>query len=304
MQPGNDPPFQALNQSSETFGIFCAIADVPYLDSDIPVLPVQIATQMDGCEFLVHLGDIMEGDTPCTEDRYIMVKDMLLASPIPTFIVPGDNEVRICHRSISSRFDSSFLTCPLFETQWNDCGSDANIDLAWSQWENNFMRLEDNWNHTFPVVRNVDRPENFYFVHKRTLIFGLNIVGGKVHNATEWHARLTSSAEWVKQVVELFVPTSASGVVILAQAQLSDDHMDFFDPLRRLVRDDWNNEIPFLYLHGDGHAYRYRPGFLNQPNLLNIQSEGGVRDPILKIQMDPYGNGPHVTNAFQVDRQL
>jgi hypothetical protein len=101
MQPGNEPPFQALNHSSETFGIFCAIADVPYLDSDIPALPVQIATQMESCEFLVHLGDIMEGYTPCTEDRYILVKNILLASPIPTFIVPGDNEVRVYHRSIS-----------------------------------------------------------------------------------------------------------------------------------------------------------------------------------------------------------
>jgi hypothetical protein len=166
------------------------------------------------------------------------------------------------------------------------------------------MKLEDNWNHTFKVVRNVDYPENFYLLHKRTLIFGLNIVGGKVHNATEWHTRLTYSVEWVKQVVASFTPQFASGVIILAQAQLSDAHMDFFNPLRRLVRDDWDNQIPFLYLHGDGHSYRYNYGFLNQPNLLAIQHMGGTSNPILKIQMDPYQNGPHVTNAFQVDRQM
>lgn len=90
---GNTPPFQALNKTSETFGTFCAIADVPYVEADIPALPVQINTQMEGCEFLVHLGDIMEGETPCTNDHYLLVKDMLLNSSIPTFIVPGDNEV-------------------------------------------------------------------------------------------------------------------------------------------------------------------------------------------------------------------
>ena len=167
------------------------------------------------------------------------------------------------------------------------------------------MNLENNWNHSFPVVRNLHYPENFYFVHKRTLLVGLNIVGGKVHDATEWNIRLTTAAIWLKEVVALFVPAGlASGVIVMAHAKISENHMDFFDPLRRLVRDEWGNTIPFLYLHGDGHGYRHNPGFLNQPNLLAIQSEGGVRDPVLKILMDPYGNGPYAPNAFQVDRQL
>jgi hypothetical protein len=93
MMSGDKPLFRALNNASETFGMFCAIADVPYVDADITALPVQINTQMEGCEFLVHLGDIMAGDTPCTIDRYMLAKDMLLNSSIPTFIVPGDNEV-------------------------------------------------------------------------------------------------------------------------------------------------------------------------------------------------------------------
>jgi hypothetical protein len=179
------------------------------------------------------------------------------------------------------------------------------IDAAWDTWRTHFLNLENNWNHTFPVVRNMAYPENFYFLHKRSLIFGLNIVGGKVHNATEWNTRLsTTAADWLKQVVALFVPAFANGVIIMGHAEMKDDHRDFSDPLRRLVRDDWGNEVPFLYLHGDGHAYRHRPGYLNQPNLLAIQHMGGVRNPILKIHMDPYENGPYVTNAFQVDRQL
>ena len=201
--------------------------------------------------------------------------------------------------------DSPSYLFLFYDTQWNDCaGNSDDIDLAWGRWETNFLNLENNWNHTFPVVRNVDYPENFYFLHKRTLLFGFNIVGGRVRNATEWNIRLTTGAAWLKEIVGLFVPELANGVIVMAQAELSEHNMDFFDPLRRLVRDDWGNQIPFLYLHGDGHSYRYNPGFLNQPNLLAIQSEGGVRDPVLKILMDPYGNGPYAPNAFQVDRQL
>ena len=190
--------------------------------------------------------------------------------------------------------------------QWNDCsGNSDDINMAWGRWSSHFLYLENNWNHTLPVVRHVTYPENFYFLHKRTLIVGLNIVGGKVHNATEWNLRLTTAAAWLKEVVGLYVPTGlANGVIVMAHAKITDDHMDFFNPLRQLVRDDWGNAIPFLYLHGDGHSYRHNTGFLNQPNLLAIQSMGGVRNPVLKILMDPYDNGPYAPNAFQVDRQL
>jgi len=193
----------------------------------------------------------------------------------------------------------SFLT-----SQWNDCGSSDAVDAAWGMWEDHLLNLEDNWNHTFSIVRKIDRPENFYFLHQRTLIFGLNVVGGSVRNATEWSTRLTTLSSWVKQVVALHVPDYASGVIIMAHAELKENHKTFSDELRRLVRDDWDNQFPFLYIHGDGHAFRYRPGYLNQPNLMAIQSEGGTRNPILKILMDPSANGPHVENAFQVDRQL
>lgn len=98
MQAFNRPPFQPLNPASETFGTFCVIADVPYFDDEKEALPGQIDTQMEGCEFLVHLGDIMEGDIPCDEENYILLKNMLLESSIPAFIIPGDNEVRIAIR--------------------------------------------------------------------------------------------------------------------------------------------------------------------------------------------------------------
>jgi len=102
--PGNEPDFQSLNETSDTLGTFCVIADVPYFDSETGPLTNQIASQMEGCEFLVHLGDIMEGGTACSDDQYTLAKDILMTSPIPTFIVPGDNEVRVLPMSHRVRF--------------------------------------------------------------------------------------------------------------------------------------------------------------------------------------------------------
>jgi hypothetical protein len=280
MLPRSRPEITAVNYTSPTLLTFCVIADVPYFDNEARALPLQIRDEMDDCEFLVHLGDIMAGDIPCDDEHYIAIKDMMLESKVPAFIVPGDNE-------------------------WNDCGDNRMVEVAWDKWTNYFMNLDSNWNHTIPVVRSLDYPENFYFIKKRTLVFGLNIVGGRVHDAAEWKARHTAEAEWVKKVTELNVNgDNADGVIIMAHAKPTEDHTAFFNPLRRFVRDDLANEVPFLYLHGDGHAFIHNQGFMNQPNMIRIQHEGGVREPILKILADPHHLGSDVHSAFQYDRQL
>ena len=88
---------------------FCVIADAPYSPEEAEELPLQIEAQMEGCEFLVHLGDIFVGDTQCEEYRYVESRDIMLDnSVIPTFVVPGDNE-------------------------WNDC-SRKEIDAGWNRW--------------------------------------------------------------------------------------------------------------------------------------------------------------------------
>ncbi len=204
---------------------------------------------------------------------------MLRSSAIPSFLNPGDNE-------------------------WSACDNNEEIEDAWHRWNNNFMQLENNWNHTFSVVRQQDHPENFYFIQKKTILIGLNIVGGRVHDTREWTLRLTDEIDWVRSIVRMNVPMNAAGVIIMAHARPTADHALFFDPLRDFIRDELENEIPVLYLHGDGHSCLHTPNFYMQPNYLRIQHEGGVRDPVLKILADPQKLGPEVYDAFQYDQQL
>lgn len=278
--PNTAAPIIPVNFTSPTLLTFCVIADVPYFDREKVKLPRQIRNQMEDCEFLVHLGDIMRGETGCGDEHYILIRDIMLSeSQIPAFVVPGDNE-------------------------WNDCGNKKAIAQGWRRWTEHFMQFEDNWNHTFAVARNLVYRENFYFIRKRTLIFGLNIVGGRVHDADEWFLRLNLEADWVKAIIEMNVPENADGVIIMGHANPTADHRHFFDPIKRLIRNDLENQVPVLYLHGDGHEFIYTQNFFNEPNYLRIQHQGGVRDPVLKIMADPHYQGPDVHDAFQFDRQL
>ena len=271
-------PVKAIDEGSESLLTFCVVADVPYFPDEERILPQQIGSQMDGCEFLVHLGDIKNGDDKCDQKLYRNVELTLMMSPVPTFIVVGDNE-------------------------WNDCGNEKKIEAGWDLWTTHFMNLEDNWAHDFNVTRQPDYQENFYFIRKRTLVIGLNIVGGLVHDGDEWFRRLSSEAEWVRSLIQTIVPGSASGVIIMAHANPTNSHRHFFNPMKGYIAAEFQ-DIPILYLHGDGHEFIYRRNFYDQPNFLAIQHEGGVRDPILKILADPQALGPKVSDAFQYDQQL
>ena len=262
---------------------FCVIADAPYTEEELQALPNQIATQMEGCEFLVHLGDIFAGDTACDVEGYEAIQKIMLKSEAPAFVVPGDNE-------------------------WNDCFK-TNIDIGWDNWASHFIGFEDNWKHDFSVVRQPEYEENFYFIEKRTLIVGLNIVGGRIHNATEWRTRHLAEFIWVREVLteNLMDKEKADGVILMAHANPKDQHGVFFDRLRGFIRDNLKNEFPVLYLHGDGHAFLHTQNFYNQPNFLRIQHEGGTIEPVLKIKAGPSrgpGGRSSVHDAFQYDRQL
>lgn len=278
-QPVPRPPVETMDLVSETLMTICVIADVPYDQEEAAALPGQIATQMDGCEFMVHLGDLFTGDTYCELEDYHAIRDMMLESKVPTFVVMGDNE-------------------------WNDCQRSM-IDIGFERWMDNFLRFENYWNHNFTVARQPGHQENFYFIHKRTLIIGLNVVGGRVHNSTEWSDRLRSEFEWTKSIIDLNLQMgNADGIIVLSHAKPSVNHLQFTVPFRNYVARELQNKVPILYLHGDGHSYVYTPHFMRQPNMLRIQHEGGTNEPILKILADPARYPGSVYNAFQADRQL
>ena len=148
---------------------------------------------------------------------------MLHESSIPTFVIPGDNE-------------------------WNDC---ADPDAAWQLWKQYFTRFEQHWRHSFPVFRQLHREENFSFMRNEVLFIGLNLVGGRVHDAQEWELRHADDILWTRRNFSEFGDDSQA-VVIFGHAQPRADHADYF---AALVEEATAFEKPILYLHGDGHIW-------------------------------------------------
>jgi len=244
---------------------FYAMGDVPYAPEEDALLPQQIAELPNDAEFVIHVGDIKSGTTPCDEAVYSKVFGMLSQATAPVFIIPGDNE-------------------------WNECTNPAQ---AWQYWDKYFMRFDRHWRHHLPVFRQLEREENFSFVQGNVLFVGLNVVGGRVHDAAEWKQRHADGLDWIRRNLRRF-GADVSSLVIFGHAHPNATHNDFFNPL---CDDAKEFKKPILYLHGDGHRWVHDRPF-SAKNILRVQvDQGGIAPPLRVVVTN------HPTEPFQFDRR-
>lgn len=88
---------------------FVVFGDMPYeWPGDLARFADLIAAS-DALEpdFLVHVGDIKGGGSPCTEEAYRTVLDLLQRSASPMIYTPGDNEWTDCRHESAGRYDPS-----------------------------------------------------------------------------------------------------------------------------------------------------------------------------------------------------
>ena len=72
------------------------MGDIPYNAEQELLLIQQIEQLPRQAEFCVHVGDIKTQGAPCDELVFNKVFGMLGQSPLPMFIVPGDNKWNEC----------------------------------------------------------------------------------------------------------------------------------------------------------------------------------------------------------------
>lgn len=298
--PGPAPPESLITT-------FCVVADAPYDETMRLRLLKQVKTIDEDCEFVVHLGDIRSAanfDT-CELEPYTNARLIMSRSAKPVFITLGGKKGS--QNGVKASTTAVLLTFgpPLTDNDWNDCPNHHKALAYWHETFDGF--LEDNWpTHGFNISSRPGRSENVCFLHKRTLFIILNIVGGRVHNRTEWNRRLTGNFNWTRDLIETHVlnEQNANAVVIMAHATNSPDNTKFFHPMRDYIQNELGNTIPILHLNGDTHIWKYEPNYFGQPSWLRINLEGEAREPPLKVMVDGSFSVNTVREAFSYDRGL
>lgn len=186
--------------------------------------------------FTVHVGDIQKVDnTKCAESSYERVASLLKKGPLPTLLIPGDNDWYDCPDRQGS-FQLFMKYFGKFETMWHKA---------------DYQPLD--------VQRSEDNPELFVFYVEGILFVGIHLINAPPHQeeAELWDARMKMNKEWLALNVETyFEQYEIRGVIIFGHSLRSPRTRPFF-----LSASDYflnithRAELPVLYLHGDGHKW-------------------------------------------------
>ncbi|MCG8606269.1 IPT/TIG domain-containing protein, partial [bacterium] len=203
---------------------FSVTGDVPYGSGEVSEFQAIIDEHnlYSPSDFIVHVGDIKSGGGSCGESHYTQMRDMLLTSAVPAYIVIGDNE-------------------------WTDC---SDQDQAWAYWMTHLFEIESNFCATPPVERHPVQQDLFAFVQKGVLFIGINLVGGGNDSAI-----LQADAEWISQQM-VAKKSQVRAAVVFAQASGSGSFESDFAAASLAFGK------PVLYIHGNDHGWKYKDPYL------------------------------------------
>ncbi|MDG2221978.1 MAG: GDSL-type esterase/lipase family protein [Rubripirellula sp.] len=254
--------------------VFTAMGCGPYTPAAEEALAkyIQIENRLSTSQFLVHCGDIVTGrvnDWP--ESQYKKIADILArGNQIPTFIVPGDNE-------------------------WND---QTDPDRYWGYWEKHFMHFDKRWSvptGASTVKRQPARPENFAFTLDGVVFIGINKVGGRIHDASEWESRLKQNADWISEQLKAHKETTHSAVIFAQASAVSK--IGAFQQFLEKAGPTYGK--PILYLHADGHKWMNEPARY-AANITRVQLDVVSENfPPIQVQVTGQEDQP-----FIFDRRL
>lgn len=187
--------------------------------------------EVDGLNFMVHLGNLVGPELGCTGSNYEQIAKMYGHSPVPVYVVPGEKEWRGC-----------------FTFLWRGYFS-AYDEVYWPP------RIEYTVDRQLPF-----NAENFAFLFRRILHIGINMLDDDESDASQ-SDRLDANLKWVEDSVEKYYD-EADVIIMYGHSGFHfQNQMDFFLPLTNRMQNPWTwrswrgKQFIYMYALEDGKWY-------------------------------------------------
>ncbi len=229
---------------------FFAVGDLPYHRAEeAPLQALLMAVVSEQPPFIVHVGDIKSGASPCTDEQLRRIAAIFQALPVPVVYTPGDNEWTDCHRPGAGGLDPRERLARLRDIFFAD---PRVLKLA-----------------ALGVIRaSEEYPEIYGFVVDGVLFVALHIVGsGNGLDAAyagaraEFQARDAVNQAFLNRMLDSPAGRDARALVILLQAdplfESGKGPEGFLGFKQQLVATLSRFPGPVLLVHGDTHRFQY-----------------------------------------------
>lgn len=238
---------------------------------------------------VVHLGDIKNGSTVCSDEYFDQIATAFAASKTPVVYTPGDNEWTDCHRANNGGFDPYERLDAVRETFFAE-------------------RRQSLGRRPMPVTNQKLGPfrENVRWERSDVVFATVHVVGsnnglapwtGELETAenaarreSEVAARIDAATIWIDKTFDVAASSGARGVVVSMQADTfatTPMLSGFVEVMDRLEERAAAFDGDVLLLQGDTHRYLVDQPFEAAPNLTRIVIEGETVAEWLRLTVDP-----------------
>jgi hypothetical protein len=276
---------------------FGVIGDTPYGAAAVQEFPQHVAALNadPSLDFVVHVGDIKNGSTVCSDEYFAQIRADFDQFTHPLVYTPGDNEWTDCHRANNGSYNPLERLAKLREDFFPAPGKTLGA--------------------TMPVSSQADLglPENVSFERNRVAFTAVNVPGS--NNSTLPWTGLGLNAPTPEQLAEVQHRTDAvvaelqdtfakarqrhdRTVVVLQQADMFDPtynvqwgDISAFKPIVQTLVDEASSFDGDVYLFdGDSHVYNADRPLANGSSWLAKYGVAGHADNLQRITVDGAAN--------------
>lgn len=235
---------------------FFAVGDLPYHRAEeAPLHALLAGAASERPPFIVHVGDIKSGGSPCTDQQLRRIAAIFESLPVPVAYTPGDNEWTDCHRPGAGGLDPRDRLARLRAIFYAD---PAVLKLA-----------------ALGAIQADPRyPEIYGFVASEVLFVALHIVGSEngldapyAGARAEFEDRDAINQAFLNRMLDSPAGRNARALVVLSQAnplfESGQGPEGFQGFKQQLVATMSRFPGPVLLIHGDTHRFQHNHPLLD-----------------------------------------
>lgn len=235
---------------------FAAIGDMPY-GTDVQFMRLIDRLNGEALAFTVHVGDIKSGNTPCSDETFLTVREMFGRFDQPLIYTPGDNEWTDCHRKSNGAMDPLERLATIRSLFFPSAMSLGKAAIKLEVQSN-----EEAFRHYV---------ENRIWAHEHVTFATLHVVGSNnnwrrdMKADDEFYARDAANRHWLARAFALAKERNDIAVVLAMQADTmfaknTSEESGFTSWMAAFEQEAAAWGKPVLLIQGDTHEFR-----LDQP---------------------------------------